>query len=111
MGKTKVNYFFYILSIGLMMLIGLAMSLGGPIQEHNQKTNIVLAENIAYDEAFDLKDVTVCTATTVIINGLEYNTSGNTFYISDIDGLLTLSAIVGKINTSNTGHLGCGIDK
>jgi hypothetical protein len=35
MGKTKVNYFFYILSIGLMFLIGLAMSLGVPIQEYN----------------------------------------------------------------------------
>jgi len=70
----------------------------------------VSAEEYVYDEAFDLKDVTACTATTVTINESEYNTSGNTFYISDIDGLLTLSAIVGKINTSNTGHLGCGID-
>ena len=80
------------------------------VTEYVGATKYIGATEYAYDEAYNLKDTTACTATTVTINGVEYDTYGNTFYISDIDGLLTLSAIVGALDTSNTGHIGCGFD-
>ncbi|MDD2445965.1 MAG: hypothetical protein PHX09_04070, partial [Clostridia bacterium] len=65
-------------------------------------------EYIEPEISYDLKDATSCTETTITIDSNVINTEGTTFYISDIDGLLSLSAIVGGIDTSNTGHLGCG---
>jgi len=56
----------------------------------------------------NLKDATECTATTITIDGVTYETNGTTFYIDDIDGLLTLSAIVGGIDTTGI-YDNCGL--
>ncbi|MDD4686274.1 MAG: GLUG motif-containing protein, partial [Clostridia bacterium] len=59
--------------------------------------------------SYDLKDVTACNKVTVTINRHVIHTSNTTFYISDIDGLLSFNAIVNGMDTTQTGHIDCGL--
>ena len=94
----------------LTILTGLYSTNGTPASSSLGMIKI----NLKFSEfLLDLKDL-VGNSSDELIFGEEVtikhsDITGKTFYVSNIDGLLTLSALVGKINTTETVHgSGCG---